>query len=129
MNNLAIIQAYHSKIWDEKNISAIDYFFDKEALIHSPIKTTEGTELMKEVIAQWYEGFPNLKVHWDDFICEGDKVVCRWHAEGRQDGIFLGKAPSGSLVNYSGVTIYQLADGKITQYWAIVDMDSLKKQL
>ncbi|WP_419421413.1 ester cyclase (plasmid) [Legionella sp. D16C41] len=129
MNNLEIIKAYHSKIWDKKDLSAVKLFFDAEALIHSPVKTTKGTEQMTDVIARWHKGFPNLKVYWDDFICENDKVVSRWHAEGQQEGEFLDKAPSKVHVNYSGVTIYQLKEGKITQYWAIVDMDMLKKQL
>jgi predicted ester cyclase len=129
MNNLATIKSYHAKIWEKKELSAIDDYFATNALIHSPVKTTQGTSEMKEVIAMWHKGFPNLKVHWDDFICQSDKVVSRWHAKGQQEGEFLDKAPSKNEVNYSGVTIYQLDNGKITEYWAMVDMETLKKQL
>jgi len=129
MSNLDIIKAYHAKIWDDKDLSAIDEYFAKDAVIQSPIKTTQGIEAMKEVIAQWLDAFPNLTVYWDDFICEGDKVVSRWHVMASQNGAFLCREPSNKEVNYSGVTIYQLDGGKITQYWAIVDMDTLKSQL
>ena len=129
MNNIEIIKQYHEKIWGEKNLNAIDEYFSNEAQIESPVKSTKGTEEMKQVISSWHEGFPNLKVHWDDYICEGDKVVSRWHATGLQEGNFLGNNPSKKEINYSGVTIYQLEDAKITKYWAMVDMDTLKNQL
>jgi len=129
MNNLDIIKAYHARIWEDKDLSAIDEYFAVEAVIQSPIKSTQGTKEMKEVIAAWLEGFPNLKVFWDDFICEGDKVVSRWRVTASQEGAFLGHEPSNKEVNYSGVTIYQLDGAKITQYWAIIDMDTLMNQL
>lgn len=129
MSHLDTIKQYHTLIWDKKDIHAVDQFFDSEALIHSPVKTTQGTESMKSVITQWHQGFPDLVVHWDDFICEDDKVVSRWHAEGTQRGEFLSKQPTNNKVTYSGMTIYQLRDNKIVQYWAMVDMGSIEKQL
>ena len=129
MSNLTTIKSYHTQIWDKKDLSAIDVFFSADVLIHSPLKTTQGTSEMKEIIALWYQGFPELKVHWDDFICEGDKVVSRWHAQGQQAGDFFDWPASKTEVNYSGVTTYQLNHGKIIEYWAIVDMETLKNQL
>ena len=129
MKNLTIIKSFHTKIWDEKDLSAIDEFFATDALIHSPVRKTQGTSDMKKVISLWHQAFPNLKVYWDDFICEGDKVVSRWHAKGQQEGDFLDYKVSKKEVNYSGVTIYQLDNGMITEYWTIVDMETLKEQL
>ncbi|VEG90930.1 ester cyclase [Legionella spiritensis] len=129
MTNLEIIRQFQYALWDEKNLNVIDKFFDREALIHSPVASTQGTERMKEIIRQWYTGFPDLKVFWDDFICEEDKVVSRWHAEGVHQGDFSGYPPSNHTIHYSGVTIYQLRHGKIRQYWAFVDMQTIWKQL
>lgn len=129
MNNLQIVEDYQALIWSQKDISAIDQFFDKNALIHSPVESIQGTQQMKAVISQWLRGFPNLKVYWDDFICEKDKVVSQYHAEGIHEGEFLGKPPTNNKVQYSGATIYQLIDEKIHQYWAYVDLKSIKKQI
>lgn len=129
MNNLQIIKEYQSSIWDDKDIGAIDNFFRKDAIIHSPVETTQGTDKMKAIISQWHKGFPNMKVYWDDFICEEDKVVSRWHAEGIQSGEFLGNPPTEKPIMYSGITVYQLDDEKINEYWAFVDMNNILKQL
>ncbi|MDF1678066.1 MAG: ester cyclase, partial [Legionellaceae bacterium] len=82
MTNLELVKSYQEAVWETKDISAIDKYCDENVLIHSPAETTQGTEKMRAIISQWYEAFPDLKVFWDDFIGDGDKVVCRWHASG-----------------------------------------------
>lgn len=129
MDNLQIVKEYQAALWDAKDIEAIDTFFEKDAIVHSPLETTRGTEKMKAIISQWFKGFPNMTVIWDDFICEGEKVVTRWRSEGVQEGEFLGNPPSKKKINYSGVTIYQLNSDKISEYWAFVDMLSVLKQI
>ena len=129
MSNIEIIKAYHAKLWDDKDLSAIDAFFDHEATIYSPVNTTQGVEAIKETMSTWLTAFPDLKVHWDDFICDETKVVARWHAQGTQKGAFQELPASNQKVRYTGITIYELADGKIINYWAIVDMLSILYQL
>lgn len=129
MNNLVTIKAYHQKIWDEKDLNAINEHFSAEAIIHSPVTTTKGIDDMRSVIKAWHTGFPDLHVTWEDYICEGDKVVSRWRSRGKQVGEFLGKEISNREVDYTGITIYQLTDNKIINYWANVDMLTLNKQL
>lgn len=129
MTNLDIIKAYQDTIWSQQDIRAIDQYFDKAAIIHSPLESTQGTDKMKTVIAQWHKGFPDLNVTWDDFICDTNKVVSRWHATGTHNGEFLGVAPTHTQVHYAGVTLYRLSNQKIVEYWAYVDMYHLLKML
>lgn len=127
--NLQIIKDFQKVLWDDKDLQATDRFFDKNALIHSAISTTQGTDEMKKIISHWYSAFPDLKVFWDDFICNENKVVSRWHAMGRHQGEFLGVNPTGKEINYAGVTIYQLKNEKIQEYWSFVDIHGILKQL
>ena len=129
MTNLEIIKNYQRIIWDVKNTNDIDNYFHDDALIHSPVETTRGLEKMKAIIAQWYLAFPDLKVHWEDFICDDNRVVARWTASGTHTGEFLSIAPTQQSIKYSGITIYELDKGKIKQYWAFVDMQGLLNQL
>lgn len=129
MKNLDIIKEYQDKVWQEKNIEQIDNYFVEQAMIHSPIASTRGIEELKSILMQWHSGFPNLKVIWDDFICDNDKVVSRWHAEGNHENEFMGIEASEKFVTYKGVTIYQLENNKISQYWAFLDMSHILSQI
>ncbi|TNF68996.1 MAG: hypothetical protein EP298_04530 [Gammaproteobacteria bacterium] len=129
MSHLAQIQQFHQELWDNQNINSIDLLFDENVLIHSPLESVCGTEKMKNIIQQWYSGFPSLKVYWDDFIEQDEKIVCRWHAKGIHEGQFLEFSPTGKNIHYSGITIYHFNEDKVVDYWAVVDMENIKNQL
>lgn len=129
MNNLQLIQDYSAALWDKKDLGAIERYCAHDVLVHSPINTIQGIEAMQKIMSQWHQGFPRLIVYWDEFVCENNKVVSRWHAEGVHEGEFLGIAPTHRTVNYSGVTLYHLESGKINEYWAYVNIHHIKEQL
>lgn len=130
MNNREIIKDYSKRLWEEKDLTAIDSVFVKDAVIHSPLNVTTGATTMKEVVEKWLSAFPDLSVEWEDFICEGDRVVSRWRATGTHMGTFFDTSPSHQEITYSGVTIYTLNKvGKVIEYWALVDMHAILAQL
>lgn len=127
--NKDIVIQYSKALWEARDTSAIDIFFDPQAKIHSPLSTVKGNETMKEIVEKWLLAFPDLTVMWDDFIAEGDKVVCRWRACGTHLGGFFDTKPTHKEVAFSGVMTYRLDNNKIIEYWSLVDMHCLLRQL
>jgi predicted ester cyclase len=54
----------------------------------------------------------------EDQIAEGDKVVTRWIARGKQIGEFEGLRPTGEMVMITGIDILRIAHGKIIEGWS-----------
>lgn len=130
MKNKQIIETFSRRLWDDKDLTAIDEFMVDDAVIHSPLNTTTGTITMKEVVQKWLTAFPDLMVKSHDIIAEDNKVVWCWEASGTHLGSFFDTSPSHQEVQYSGVTIYTLNNqGKIIEYWALVDMHAIMRQL
>ena len=73
--------------------------------------------------------FPNIRVAVEDVVAEGDRVVARCRVEGRQTGELPGLAASGSDVDFSGVAIVRVNDGKIAEAWNNFDFLTMNKQL
>jgi len=69
-----------------------------------------------------------LKFTVDDTISEGDKMVVAWTITGTHKGEFLGVPPTNRKVTFSGITINQIADGKILETTVIWDGLGLLKQ-
>jgi steroid delta-isomerase-like uncharacterized protein len=124
-----IAESYTHRIWNEKDLSAIDDLIHKDAVAHSPLGNFHGQEAMKKIARTWLMGFPDLVVKNIATICEGDLVVIQWQAEGSHQGEFKGINPTGKQVSYAGVTIYRIKEGKIVEYWAYTDMQHLLEQL
>jgi len=129
MQILDIIKKYHQDLWREQNSNVIFDVFIDNAKIHSPLKTVVGSHELKNVVDTWLRAFPDLEVSWDQLLSSDDKVVSIWHATGTHKDTFLDIPATNKKINYQGVTIYEFDKDKVKEYWAIVDIDAVKKQL
>ena len=94
---------------------------------------TDGDEVGREHVAQgilaYRAAFPDLRMSFDDQICEGDRVVTRWTGTGTHLGNLNGVPPTGQVAEVWGVFIHRLAAGRITETWTSFDQLDLLKQL
>jgi predicted ester cyclase len=99
--------------------------FDALKQLMSPTMYEEFSQGFREVLA----AFPDYMGKNIDTIAEGDKVVQRWTAVGTHQGSFMGIAPTGKQVTFSGMSIDQYANGKLIKYWIEMDMLGVLQQL
>jgi predicted ester cyclase len=90
-----------------------------------PTLYEEFTKGFREVLA----AFPDYQGKNIDTIAEGDKVVQRWAASGTQQGPFMGIAPTGKRVTFTGISIDQYAEGKLIHLWVEMNMVGVLQQL
>lgn len=125
----SVAKEYANRVWDDKDLKAIDDLVDKNAVIHGLLGDFHGPAAMKTVVQAWLKGFPDLNVSNDLVICENNLVSIQWNAKGTHSGEFKGRNPTGKTVSYNGATVYRIKDGKIVEYWAYLDMQYLLSQL
>jgi predicted ester cyclase len=65
----------------------------------------------------------------EDIVAEGDKVVVRWKSRGTHQGEFMGAAPTGRLVTFTGMRLFRMAENKIAESWVNIDERGLQEQL
>ena len=129
MRLLEKIKDYHQALWDEKNTKVIFDLFTDDAKIHSPLNTVTGPYALKEIIDEWFTAFPDLTVKWGEILASTDKVVAAWESTGTHKGTFLEIPSTNKTMTYHGTTIYAFTDDKVSEYWAIVNIDDIKNQL
>jgi predicted ester cyclase len=62
-------------------------------------------------------------------LAVGDKVIARYSGKGTHSGTFLGVAPTGRSVSYSGIIIWRFVEGKVVEEWTSWDALSILQQL
>lgn len=72
---------------------------------------------------------PDLHFTIEDQIAEGDKVVTRWTARGTHKGEFQGLPPTGNAIEFRGINIMRVVDGKNVEEWDAFDTLALMQQL
>ena len=89
----------------------------------------EQAEAAKQEAADFRQGFPDVVSTIEDLIAEGDKVVAHWRSRATHQGEYMGIAPTGKEVEFTGISVYRIEAGKIAQSWNIEDQLGLMRQI
>ena len=84
---------------------------------------------LKAFYAALWAGFPDLTIHIDDLVAEGNKVVWRITATGTHAGPFQGVPPTGKSVTFGAHYSFRFDDGKIVERWSTLDRLALLVQI
>jgi len=120
---------YHS-IWNERRLEFIDKVIATTHALGDPTVSGEGVgpAAYRRQVERFVAGLPDLKIKVDDTITEKNKLVVAWTITGTHKGDFLGVPPTNKQVSFSGVTINQIASGKIIESTVIWDGLGLLEQ-
>ncbi len=97
---------------------------------HDPALPTPDADLqtLKQLINQ-HLAVVSAHSTEEDMIVEGDKVVVCRTFQGTHDGEYMGIAPIGNKITYTGIFIARLHDGKIAEQWVSFDALSVMQQI
>jgi predicted ester cyclase len=76
---------------------------------------------MKNFYSALWGGFPDLTIHIDDLVGEGDKVVWRITVSGTHNGPFQGVSATGKSVKFGAHYTFRFEHGKIVERWSTID--------
>jgi steroid delta-isomerase-like uncharacterized protein len=120
---------YHS-VWNERRLEYIEQVIADTHALGDPTVLGRGVgpAAYHRQVKRFLTGLPDLKFTVDDTVSEGDKFVVSWTITGTHQGEFLGVPPTHRKVNFSGITINRIAEGKIIESTVIWDGLGLLKQ-
>lgn len=78
---------------------------------------------------QFREAFPNIKVSVEDVIRDGDKIVTRCSVKGSLEGESLRVTPANQPVDFTGMVVARIENGKIAEAWNQWDFMTMYSQL
>jgi predicted ester cyclase len=76
---------------------------------------------LKKFYAALWGGFPDMTIHIDELVGEGDKVVWRITAAGTHHGSFQGVPATGKSVKFGAQYTFRFDTGKIVERWSTLD--------
>jgi len=131
--NKALIRRWFEEVWNKGRADAIAELFADDGVAHglsddaaNPLRGPAG---FLPFHAQFREAFPNIEVVVEDQIAEGDMVATRCSVRGKHTGHSLGFAATQAPVEFTGVTITRIKDGKIVEAWNNFDFMKMYRQL
>ena len=129
--NSAIARRWFKELWSDGDINVIDQLAAQDAIGHGQIEQ-DGQINMDQFRALFLSvrnAFPDIQFTIEQTVAEGDMVVVRWRAIATHNGEFLGTAPTNRRVEFTGMSMMKMANGKIVRGWDNWDQLALLTQI
>src|SRR5579863_4589992 len=116
--NKALIHRWFEEVWNQGREELIDELRAPDSvgigLGESPA-AVYGPSGFKVFYQNLRSALPDLRVSVEHVIAEGDMVAVRIQVEGTHMGPGLGVPPTGQNVQFSGMLIARIAEGRIAE--------------
>ena len=131
--NKALVRRWFEEVWNKGRAEAIEEMFAADGIAHGLSYDAEnplqGPADFKPFHATFRGAFPDIEVIVEDLIAEDDKVAVRCSVRGKHTGDHLGVAASNAPVDFTGVSIVRIKDGKIVEAWNNFDFMRMNRQI
>lgn len=127
----SVAERWIRQVWQEAQFDAIDQLHHPHFIDRDPAGRSPDRDGFKAGVTQLYSAFPDFVAVAEDIITEPARgyVVIRWTAHGTHEGEFLGQAPTGQYIEFSGIEILRIEEGLIIERWGEWDGIGLAQQL
>jgi len=131
--NKQLVRRWFEEVWNKGRADAIDEMFHENGIAHGladdPSQPIKGPQEFKPFHTMFREAFPNMIIVVEDMVAEGDKVATRCSVRGKHEGELMGRAATQAPVEFTGIAIIRIDDGKIVEAWNNFDFMRMYKQV
>ena len=119
------VRKFVGEVWNGRNYDAASALYSE----NYANAFGAGPSARIEPIRRYHEAFPDLHMDVEELIVAGDTVVQRMTFRGTDTGGYVGRAPTGRVVDEWVVTIMHFEDDKVVREWVGADKLGLFIQL
>jgi steroid delta-isomerase-like uncharacterized protein len=124
--NKSLIRSHYEELVNRRNLAAAEAQLAHDFVDHgAPAGTPAGPAAAHRAMQALHSAIPDVHVTLEDMVAEGDRVAVRATWRGTHRGPLFGRAPTGKPVEITGMVFWRIANGKIAERWATVDLKSL----
>ncbi len=126
--NKTIIKKLFEQVMNERRLDLTSEIIAPGFVNHGIANAKPGPEGFREVIGQFLEGYPDMKINLQQVISEGDTVATMGTWTGTNSGSFMGMPATGKKVQVGFADFWKIKDGKCIENWVQMDIAGLMQQ-
>lgn len=132
-SNDTIQHRWFGQVWNEGRADVIDSMMCEDVVGHGLVdpdgNEVRGVDAFKGFYNSFRGAFPDIHIAIEDTVTEGDRIVALCRVTGTHKGEELGVAPTNTKVEFTGMCMMRIRDGKIAEAWNSFDFLSLFQQI
>lgn len=119
------------QFWNEGNLDLADEIYAANVVRHDfALKQDfEGIEAQKKLVEDNRTALPDLKLAVTELVVKGDTLALMWSATGTNTGPMGDAPPTGKPLQFTGMSLVHLVDGKAVEIWDFYNQLDILQQL
>jgi len=119
-----IKEAWNEKSWDKLKALHVENWID-----HTQPEGMNNLAALQGLFSAFAAGFPDFTIETPKIIVDGNNVSYLYEIKGTHKGEFMQIPATGKTVNFRGMTMLTMEDGKCMEAWGVMDQMTLMQQL
>jgi steroid delta-isomerase-like uncharacterized protein len=127
--NEALVSRFFDEVCTQGRADVAEEIIGPDFVAHDPqVPSEQGPRGAVEGTQAFRDG---AEARWEvqELFSAGDRVVARWVGNGTHSGELMGIAPTGKSLSVDAISIFRVADGKLTEEWTVWDTLGLLQQI
>ena len=124
----AVARRVFEDIFNRGRFEVADEIYAKDFVNHG-VSRDAGLAEDQAAARGWKAAFPDLVMHVDKVLVDGEFVTVLWSGAGTNTGEGNGLPATGKKLSGRGITIWRIAGGKIREEWSEFDQLRILQQL
>jgi len=114
----------------QHDVDAVVALVSKDCVVESMTSgSRSGREGIRQLYQEWFTGFPDMAVHAQETVIDGDRGVLVLTLAGTDLGGFMGIPATGKSFRLSAVIVLTVAQGEVVRYRSVYDFTGLLVQV
>jgi predicted ester cyclase len=128
--NTALVRRLVEEGVNQGHLAVLDELIADDFMVGDAVV---GRERFKRFVARRRGSFPDWHITVEAWVAAGDTVVIREAIRGTHAGVLETPVgvlpPTGRHATWTGIQIWRIADGRVAQWWGLIDELRLLQQL
>jgi steroid delta-isomerase-like uncharacterized protein len=129
-----LVRRFFEEAINSRDIDTFDEFVADDYVWHGGadpggLGDVHGIERFKAAVQTFFTAMPDLHVEILDLLVDGDKAAIYFRERGTHLGEWVGVAPTGNQLSYTGMGIYRAENGKLVEEWFVDDSRTMFEQI
>jgi steroid delta-isomerase-like uncharacterized protein len=110
--------------------SLLDELYWPDVIDHNPMPGQRpGHDGLRDVLAAFHKAFPDQEMTLHGTLADGDHGVDFWTFRATHEGELDGCPATGRRVEFSGIDVAKVVNGRIKEIWHVEDLATMWRQL
>lgn len=131
--NKALVHRWFDEVWMHGRTEVIDELLAPDTMAHGNAdehgKALQTPDDFKRMYQTFRDALSDIKVTIHETVAEGDKVAVYCTVRARHSGDSLGPKATQKPVEYTGMAMVRIKNGKIVEAWNSFDFLTLYQQV